>query len=53
MIEQTKKKYPGQCLRKLSVLMVNKQKLVNKDFKCQFFFPFEFELELLICIFSY
>ena len=34
MIEQTKK-YPGQCLRKLSVLMANKQKLVNKDFKCQ------------------
>ena len=30
-----KKKYPGQCLRELSVLMANKQKLVNKDFKCQ------------------
>ena len=34
MIEQTKK-YPGQYLKKLSVLMANKQKLVNKDFKCQ------------------
>ena len=33
MIEQTKK-YPGQCLRKLSVLMANKQKLV-KGFKCE------------------